>query len=232
MEFQNICNEMVAPPCTLLVGWLSGRTSISENFTQQTQAPANRNARSKQWQPWLTACRLRFLRFSVTQRKRLRLNGNRADFFVLPGTITLIYDLWFNAVAQFSGCLIGCVHRVLAFSWLWNFENVPTFRMQAFSPLQATDPWVYLLNSNLLEMAARKLNIKIRWVRLPLGIRKNIARSIDNIKSYSSSKRMRSPAITTHAVDNRGSMAFNRVCLFVRSITQKRMIPKCLNLVS
>ena len=55
-----------------------------ENFTQQTQAPANRNARSKQWQPWLAACqrkRLRFLRFSFTQRtqrKRLRLDGNRA----------------------------------------------------------------------------------------------------------------------------------------------------------
>ena len=44
-------------------------------------APANRNARSKQWQPWLAACQrkhLRFLRFSFTQRKRLRLNGNRA----------------------------------------------------------------------------------------------------------------------------------------------------------
>jgi len=38
-------------------------------FTQQTQAPANRNARSKQWQPWLAAC----------QRKRLRLNENRAS---------------------------------------------------------------------------------------------------------------------------------------------------------
>jgi len=53
----------------------------NENFTQQTQAPANRNARSKQWQPWLAACqrkRFRFLRFSFTQRKRLRLNGNRA----------------------------------------------------------------------------------------------------------------------------------------------------------
>jgi len=42
-----------------------------------------RNARSKQWQPWLAACkrkRLRFLRLSFTQRtqrKRLRLNGNR-----------------------------------------------------------------------------------------------------------------------------------------------------------
>ena len=57
---------------------------LRENFTQQTQAPANRNARSKQWQPWLAACqrkRLRFLRFSFTQhtqRNRLRLNGNRA----------------------------------------------------------------------------------------------------------------------------------------------------------
>ena len=57
-----------------------------QNFTQQTQAPANRNARSKQWQPWLAACqhkRLRFLWFSLTQRtqrtqrKRLCLNGNR-----------------------------------------------------------------------------------------------------------------------------------------------------------
>ena len=60
------------------------RHCLSEIFTQQTQAPANRNARSKQWQPWLAACqrkRLRFLRFSFTQRtqrKQLRLNGNRA----------------------------------------------------------------------------------------------------------------------------------------------------------
>jgi len=37
---------------------------LRENFTQQTQAPANRNARSKQWQR--------------TQHKRLCLNGNRA----------------------------------------------------------------------------------------------------------------------------------------------------------
>ena len=54
---------------------------LREIFTQQTQAPANRNAQSKQWQPWLAACQrkcLRFLRFSFTQRKRLRLNGNRA----------------------------------------------------------------------------------------------------------------------------------------------------------
>ena len=56
-------------------------------FTQQ--APANRNARSKQWQPWLAVCqrkRLRFLRFSFTQRKRLRLNGN-------PG-LTTAYMAW------------------------------------------------------------------------------------------------------------------------------------------
>jgi len=58
--------------------------SFALRFTQQTQAPANRNARSKHWQPWLAACqrkRLRFLWFSftqLTQRKRLRLNGNRA----------------------------------------------------------------------------------------------------------------------------------------------------------
>jgi len=51
--------------------------------------PANRNARSKQWQPWLAACqrkRLRFLRFSFTQRtqrRRLRLNGNRALAYIL-----------------------------------------------------------------------------------------------------------------------------------------------------
>jgi len=44
---------------------------LREIFTQQTQAPANRNARSKQLQPWLAACqrkRLRFLRFSFMQR--------------------------------------------------------------------------------------------------------------------------------------------------------------------
>jgi len=57
---------------------------VVRQLHQRTQAPANRNARSKQWQPWLAACqrkRLRFLRFSFTQRtqrKRLRLNGNRA----------------------------------------------------------------------------------------------------------------------------------------------------------
>jgi len=48
------------------VGWR--KRLLRENFTQQTQAPANRNVRSKQWQPWLAAY----------QRKRLRLNGNRA----------------------------------------------------------------------------------------------------------------------------------------------------------
>jgi len=60
---------------------------LREIFTQQTQAPANSNSRSLQWQPWLAVCqrkRLRFLWFSFTQRtqrtqrKRLRLNGNRA----------------------------------------------------------------------------------------------------------------------------------------------------------
>ena len=66
---------------------------LREIFTQQTQTPANRNARSKQWQPWLAACqrkRLRFLRFSFTQRtqrKRLRLNGNRA--WVYTWTLTM-----------------------------------------------------------------------------------------------------------------------------------------------
>ena len=55
--------------------------ALRKRKPQETHAPANRNARSKQWQPWLAACqrkRLRFLRFSFTQRKRLRLNGNRA----------------------------------------------------------------------------------------------------------------------------------------------------------
>jgi len=74
-----ICNICIAP---LTIGFHSNAIAI---FTQETQAPANRNARSKQWQPWLAACqrnRLRFLRFSFTQRthrKRLRLNGNRAS---------------------------------------------------------------------------------------------------------------------------------------------------------
>ena len=47
------------------------RKKRKANFTQQMQAPANRNARSKQWQPWFAACQrkhLRFLRFSFTQR--------------------------------------------------------------------------------------------------------------------------------------------------------------------
>jgi len=63
-----------------------GSLVTHEIFTQQTQAPANRNARSKQWQPWWLATKLikkkRFLRFSFTQRtqrKRLRLNENRAS---------------------------------------------------------------------------------------------------------------------------------------------------------
>jgi len=49
-----------------------------------TQAPANRNARSKQWQPWLaawlanaTACVSCSFRLR-NARKRLHLNGNRA----------------------------------------------------------------------------------------------------------------------------------------------------------
>jgi len=52
---------------TWWVGWcmdvrrgrIKGKTGFHSNaiaiFTQQTQAPANRNARSKQWQPWLAA---------------------------------------------------------------------------------------------------------------------------------------------------------------------------------
>jgi len=43
--------------------------ALCEIFTQQTQAPTNRNARSKQCQPWLAACqrnRLRFLLFSFS----------------------------------------------------------------------------------------------------------------------------------------------------------------------
>ena len=68
----------------LLAGTCVYSVKISRNYTQQTQVPANRNAWSKQWQPRLAACqrkRLCFLRFSFTQctqRKRLRLNGNRA----------------------------------------------------------------------------------------------------------------------------------------------------------
>ena len=58
---------------------------LREIFTQQTQAPANRNARSKQWQPWLAA----------RQLKRLRLNGNRA----LPRTMTASD---YNHLAQYT----------------------------------------------------------------------------------------------------------------------------------
>jgi len=36
---------------------------VWKNFSQQTQALANRNARSKQWQPWLAACQRKRLRF-------------------------------------------------------------------------------------------------------------------------------------------------------------------------
>jgi len=60
---------MVATACTEHSYWLA-------LAFEQTQALANWNARSKQWQPWLAGKRLRFLRFSFTQRKRLRLNGN------------------------------------------------------------------------------------------------------------------------------------------------------------
>ena len=45
-------------------------TSSQSCVTQQTQSPANRNARSQQWQPWLAAC----------QRKLLFLNGNVAAY--------------------------------------------------------------------------------------------------------------------------------------------------------
>ena len=78
----NCCDNELIMINTCYIGWRLHL--LRENFTQQTQAPANRNARSKQWQPWLAACqrkRLRYLRFSFTQRtqrtqrKRLRLNG-------------------------------------------------------------------------------------------------------------------------------------------------------------
>jgi len=77
-------------------------------ITQQTQAPANRNARSKQWQPWLAACqrkRLRFLRFSFTQRtqrkrlRNLRLNGDRA---LLPRRLQCAYWSQWTSEASFN----------------------------------------------------------------------------------------------------------------------------------
>jgi len=61
---------MVATASTEHSYWLALAFVLSrEIFTQQTQAPANRNARSKQWQPFLAA----------SQRNRLRLDGNWAS---------------------------------------------------------------------------------------------------------------------------------------------------------
>ena len=60
---------------SLKPGFHSNAIACVSRITQQTQAPANRfQQRSKQWQPWLAAC----------QRKRLRLNGNRAWVVVPP----------------------------------------------------------------------------------------------------------------------------------------------------
>ena len=80
-RLHNACNARNASDCVWMETglytciasmWLiSNRLRLlREIFTQQTQEPANRNALSKQWQPWLAACqrkRLRFLRFSFTQ---------------------------------------------------------------------------------------------------------------------------------------------------------------------
>ena len=63
---------------------LASSQSWLPNFTQQTQAPANRNAPSKQWQPWLAAC----------QRKRLHLNGNRALCCIRYASVVVI-AYWF-----------------------------------------------------------------------------------------------------------------------------------------
>ena len=46
-------------------------------FTQQTQAPANRNARLKQWQPWLAACQRKHA--CVSCGFRLRNERNASD---------------------------------------------------------------------------------------------------------------------------------------------------------
>ena len=77
IAFMQHVNNLYTKLYTL--NFISGRSRVPSAF--------NRNARSKQWQPWLAACqrkRLHFLRFSftqrmqLTQRKRLRLNGNWA----------------------------------------------------------------------------------------------------------------------------------------------------------
>ena len=104
-------------------------------FTQQTQAPANRNARSKQWQPWLAACqckRLRFLQFSFTQRKLLRLNGNRAWLWsycvrcllVTEHTATERLLTVDRAVRSWSTLLARFVLRVNIISWLAHARGV------------------------------------------------------------------------------------------------------------
>ena len=73
-------------------------------FTQQTQAPANRNARSKQWQPWLAAC----------QRKRLRLNWNRAWVMVKRGRWYACIDTictavcWWTVYVRATGLCTDC----------------------------------------------------------------------------------------------------------------------------
>ena len=85
-----INNSVCLSVCHTILRSVEMTIKMSKTFVAwkfHATKPANRNARSKQWQPWLAVCqrkRLRFLRFSFTQRtqrtqrKRLRLNRNRA----------------------------------------------------------------------------------------------------------------------------------------------------------
>ena len=119
---------------TTLTLWLCSPVSIQthslalralrENFTQRTQAPANRNARSKQWQPWLAACqrkRLRFMRFSFTQRTQRK---QASAFEWKPGLRHVLYKnyeltgsrrrLWVDVVAVEWKWRCGSSHLLLA----------------------------------------------------------------------------------------------------------------------
>jgi len=117
-EFLGLENRVLDPNINALSVLEPELVYSRNNFTQQTQAPANRNAWSKQWQPWVAACqrkRLRFLRFSFmqpTQRKRLRLNGNRASL------LTFAFYQNFNSTR--------CTAKLTVFLWTYSSSYLNT----------------------------------------------------------------------------------------------------------
>ena len=114
-------SEWLSSPVSIQTQSLALR-ALRKRKPQETQAlfhatnasASHRNARSKQWQPWLAACqrkRLRFLRFSFTQRtqrKRLRLDGNRAWVSEL---FSYLYARWFYSELFFD--FMSCCESVI-----------------------------------------------------------------------------------------------------------------------